>query len=191
MNRYGAIVIGASAGGVEALLHVFGALPKAFDIPILTVLHLPDERRSQLSEVFATRLGRPVREGSDKAAIEPGVIYFAGPSYHLSVERDFTLSLSQEERVHFSRPAIDMLFDSAADAYGPDLVGVLMTGANEDGAKGLAAIKRQGGLTIVQDPAEARMPTMPLAALKLQQPDHILSLNGIGSLLAKLERSKC
>lgn len=191
MNRYGAIVIGASAGGVEALLHVFGALPKAFDIPILTVLHLPDERRSQLSEVFATRLGRTVREGSDKAAIEPGVIYFAGPSYHLSVERDFTLSLSQEERVHFSRPAIDMLFDSAADAYGPDLVGVLMTGANEDGAKGLAAIKRQGGLTIVQDPAEARMPTMPLAALKLQQPDHILSLNGIGSLLAKLERSKC
>ncbi len=191
MNRYGAIVVGASAGGVEALLHVFGALPKAFDIPILTVLHLPDERRSQLSEVFATRLGRPVREGSDKAAIEPGVIYFAGPSYHLSVERDFTLSLSQEERVHFSRPAIDMLFDSAADAYGPDLVGVLMTGANEDGAKGLAAIKRQGGLTIVQDPAEARMPTMPLAALKLQQPDHILSLNGIGSLLAKLERSKC
>ena len=191
MNRYGAIVVGASAGGVEALLHVFGALPKAFDIPILTVLHLPDERRSQLSEVFATRLGRPVREGSDKAAIEPGVIYFAGPSYHLSVERDFTLSLSQEERVHFSRPAIDMLFDSAADAYGPDLVGVLMTGANEDGAKGLAAIKRRGGLTIVQDPAEARMPTMPLAALKLQQPDHILSLNGIGSLLAKLERSKC
>ncbi|MGI4839002.1 MAG: chemotaxis protein CheB [Janthinobacterium lividum] len=191
MNRYGAIVVGASAGGVEALLHVFSALPKAFDIPILTVLHLPDERRSQLSEVFATRLGRDVREGSDKVAIEPGVIYFAGPSYHLSVERDFTLSLSQEERVHFSRPAIDLLFDSAADAYGPGLVGVLMTGANEDGAKGLAAIKRQGGLTIVQDPAEARMPTMPLAALKLQQPDHILSLNGIGSLLAKLERSKC
>jgi two-component system chemotaxis response regulator CheB len=191
MNRYGAIVVGASAGGVEALLHVFSALPKAFDIPILTVLHLPDERRSQLSEVFATRLGRDVREGSDKVAIEPGVIYFAGPSYHLSVERDFTLSLSQEERVHFSRPAIDLLFDSAADAYGAGLVGVLMTGANEDGAKGLAAIKRQGGLTIVQDPAEARMPTMPLAALKLQQPDHILSLNGIGSLLAKLERSKC
>jgi two-component system chemotaxis response regulator CheB len=191
MNHYGAIVVGASAGGVEALLQVFSALPKAFDVPILTVLHLPDERRSQLSEVFAMRLGRDVREGSDKAVIEPGVIYFAGPGYHLSVERDFTLSLSQEERVHFSRPAIDILFDSAADAYGPGLVGILMTGANEDGALGLATIKRCGGLTIVQDPAEARMPTMPLAALKLQQPDHILSLNGIGSLLAKLERSKC
>jgi len=191
MNRYGAIVVGASAGGVEALLQIYSALPKAFDIPILTVLHLPEERRSQLSEVFAMRLGRVVREGSDKAAIEPGVIYFAGPSYHLSVEKDFTLSLSQEERVHFSRPAIDILFDSAADAYGAGLVGVLMTGANEDGAQGLATIKRRGGLTIVQDPTEARMSTMPLAALKLQRPDHILSLNGIGSLLAKLERSKC
>jgi two-component system chemotaxis response regulator CheB len=191
MNRYAAIVVGASAGGVEALLQVFSALPRAFDIPILAVLHLPDERRSQLSEVFAMRLGREVREGRDKAAIEPGVIYFAGPGYHLSVERDFTLSLSQEERVHYSRPAIDILFDSAADAYGPGLVGVLMTGANEDGAKGLAAIKRHGGLTIVQDPVEARMAIMPLAALKLQQPDHILSLNGIGSLLAKLERSTC
>jgi two-component system chemotaxis response regulator CheB len=191
MNRYAAIVVGASAGGVEALLQIYSALPKAFDIPILTVLHLPEERRSQLSDVFAMRLGRVVREGSDKAAIEPGVIYFAGPGYHLSVERDFTLSLSQEERVHFSRPAIDILFDSAADAYGPGLVGVLMTGANEDGAQGLATIKRCGGLTIVQDPTEARMSTMPLAALKLQRPDHILSLNGIGSLLAKLERSKC
>jgi two-component system chemotaxis response regulator CheB len=191
MNRYAAIVVGASAGGVEALLQIYSALPKAFDIPILTVLHLPEERRSQLSDVFAMRLGRVVREGRDKAAIEPGVIYFAGPGYHLSVERDFTLSLSQEERVHFSRPAIDILFDSAADAYGPGLVGVLMTGANEDGAQGLATIKRCGGLTIVQDPTEARMSTMPLAALKLQRPDHILSLNGIGSLLAKLERSKC
>jgi len=191
MNRYAAIVVGASAGGVEALLQIYSALPKAFDIPILTVLHLPEERRSQLSDVFAMRLGRDVREGSDKVAIEPGVIYFAGPGYHLSVERDFTLSLSQEERVHFSRPAIDILFDSAADAYGPGLVGVLMTGANEDGAQGLATIKRRGGLTIVQDPTEARMSTMPLAALKLQRPDHILSLNGIGSLLAKLERSKC
>lgn len=189
MRRYKAIVVGASAGGVEAMLQVFSALPQTFDIPILAVLHLPDERRSQLSDVFAMRLGREVREGTDKASIEPGVIYVAGPGYHLSVEQDFTLSLSQEERVHFSRPAIDMLFDSAADAYGPALVGVLMTGANEDGALGLAAVKRCGGLTIVQDPLEARIAIMPLAALKLQQPDHILSLNGIGSLLAKLERS--
>jgi two-component system chemotaxis response regulator CheB len=191
MNSYAAIVVGASAGGVEALLQVFGALPRGFQIPILVVLHLPDERRSQLSEVFAMRLHREVREARDKESIEPGIIYVAGPSYHLSVERDFTLSLSQEERVHFSRPAIDMLFSSAADAYGRGLVGVLMTGANEDGAKGLAAVKRQGGLTIVQDPAEARVSVMPLAALKLQRPDHILSLNGIGSLLAKLERSTC
>jgi two-component system chemotaxis response regulator CheB len=191
MRRYAAIVIGASAGGVEALLQVFAALPADFALPVLAVLHLPDERRSQLADVFATRLRRDVREALDKASIEPGIIYFAGPSYHLSVERDFSLSLSQEDRVHFSRPAIDILFDSAADAYGPELVGVLLTGANEDGAQGLATIKQRGGLTIVQDPTEARIAVMPLAALKLQSPDHILSLNGIGSLLAKLERSKC
>jgi two-component system chemotaxis response regulator CheB len=191
MRRYAAIVIGASAGGVEALLQVFAALPADFGLPVLAVLHLPDERRSQLADVFATRLRRDVREALDKASIEPGIIYFAGPSYHLSVERDFSLSLSQEDRVHFSRPAIDILFDSAADAYGPELVGVLLTGANEDGAQGLATIKQRGGLTIVQDPTEARIAVMPLAALKLQSPDHILSLNGIGSLLAKLERSKC
>lgn len=191
MNKYAAIVVGASAGGVEALLRVFAALPQGFQIPILVVLHLPDERRSHLAEVFAMRLHREVREGRDKDSIEPGIIYVAGPGYHLSVERDFTLSLSQEERVHYSRPAIDMLFGSAADAYGSQLVGVLMTGANEDGAKGLAAVKRQGGLTIVQDPAEAQVSVMPLAALKLHCPDHILSLNGIGSLLAKLERSTC
>lgn len=191
MTSYSAIVVGASAGGVEALLQIFAALPAGFEIPILTVLHLPDERRSQLSEVFAMRLRREVREAGDKQAIEPGIIYVAGPGYHLSVERDFTLSLSQEDRVHFSRPAIDMLFDSAADAYGPQLVGVLLTGANEDGAQGLATIKRRGGLTIIQDPAQAKVAIMPLAALKLQQPDHILSLNGIGSLLATLERSQC
>ncbi len=189
MSRCAAIVLGASAGGVEALLQILAALPRNSGIPVLAVLHVPDERRSQLAEVFAMRLGREVLEGADKMSIEPGVIYFAGPGYHLSVERDFTLSLSQEERVHYSRPAIDILFDSAADAYGAGLVGVLLTGANEDGAKGLATIKRRGGLTIVQDPAEARVAIMPLAALKLHQPDHILSMNGIGSLLAKLERS--
>ncbi|NIF18836.1 chemotaxis protein CheB [Pantoea sp. Cy-639] len=191
MKGVRAVVIGASAGGVTALFGVLGALPADFAIPVLCVLHLPDDRHSQLAEVLQRRLRRPVREASDKAAIEPGLIYVAGPGYHLSVERDLTLSLSQEEPVHFSRPAIDFLFASAADAYGPGLLGVLLTGANEDGAEGLLQIKNSGGRTVVQDPREAQVALMPEAALALHRPDHILSLSGIGHLLATLEPSAC
>lgn len=191
MNGIDAIVMGASAGGVSALLTVFAGLPVDFAIPLLCVLHLPDDRHSQLAEVFSRRLQRPVQEARDKEAIVPGMIYVAGPGYHLSVERDRSLSLSQEDRVYFSRPSIDILFESAADAYGAGLVGVLLTGANEDGARGLAQIKQGGGITIVQDPREAQVAVMPEAALALHRPDYILPLNGIGQLLAKLEPRAC
>lgn len=145
MSGVRAVVIGASAGGVAALFQVLGTLPSAFAIPVLCVLHLPDDRHSQLAGVLQRRLHRPVCEARDKESISSGQIYVAGPGYHLSVERDLTLSLSQEEPVHFSRPAIDFLFISAADAYGDGLLGVLLTGANEDGARGLAYIKNNGG----------------------------------------------
>jgi two-component system chemotaxis response regulator CheB len=118
-------------------------------------------------------------------------VYFATPGYHLSVEQDRSLSLSLEDRVHYSRPSIDYLFESAADAYGSKLAAVLLTGANHDGARGLAQVKRRGGLTIVQDPQEAQVATMPQAALNIQQPDHVLTLNGIGRLLVELERIAC
>lgn len=183
--------MGASAGGVTALLSVLAPLPRGFSIPVICVLHLPDDRDSQLAEVFCRKLGRPVREARDKESIEGGIIYVAGPGYHLSVERDRSLSLSQEDRVHYSRPSIDILFESAADAYGTALVGVLLTGANEDGAAGLARIHQFGGLSIVQDPAQAQVATMPNAALVRHRPDHILPLNGIGHLLAKLEQQEC
>ncbi|MDO4236198.1 chemotaxis protein CheB [Pseudomonas sp.] len=186
-----AIVVGASAGGVEALLSIFGGLPDTFGLPIIAVLHLPDERRSQLAEVFARRLRIPVKEARDKESIEAGTLYFAGPGYHLSVEQDRSLSLSQEDRVHHSRPAIDFLFTSAADAYAGGLLAILLTGANQDGARGLAYVKQSGGTTVVQDPVEARIAVMPLAALALHTPDHILSLSRIGSLLASLEPSPC
>ena len=186
-----AVVIGASAGGVEALLGILGPLRKGFALPIIVVLHLPNERRSQLAEVFARRVALPVLEAADKMAIEPGTLYFATPGYHLSVELDRSFSLSLEDRVHYSRPAIDFLFESAADAYGPRLAAVLLTGANRDGAHGLAQVKRQGGLTIVQDPDEAQVATMPQAALDIHQPDHILPIRGIGRLLVELERIAC
>jgi two-component system chemotaxis response regulator CheB len=186
-----AIVIGASAGGVEALLSILSPLREGFVLPIIVVLHLPDERRSHLAEVFARRVAMRVVEAHDKTLIEAGTLYFAMPGYHLSVEQDRTFSLSLEDRVHYSRPAIDFLFSSAADAYGPALAAVLLTGANRDGASGLAQVKQRGGLTIVQDPEEAQVATMPLAALDVHQPDHVLPIHGIGRLLVELERIAC
>ncbi|WP_392888340.1 chemotaxis protein CheB [Pseudomonas migulae] len=186
-----AVVIGASAGGVEALLSILSPLREGFVLPIIVVLHLPDERRSQLAEVFARRVAMRVVEAHDKTLIEPGTLYFATPGYHLSVEQDRSFSLSLEDRVHYSRPAIDFLFESAADVYGPSLAAVLLTGANRDGASGMARVKDRGGLTIVQDPDEAQVATMPLAALDSHQPDHVLPIRGIGRLLVELERIAC
>ncbi|MCU0070420.1 chemotaxis protein CheB [Pseudomonas koreensis] len=191
LPRIEAIVVGASAGGVEALLAMLGSLPAGFRLPIIVVLHLPEERRSQLADVFARRLVLPVAEAVDKQDISPGTVYFATPGYHLSVEQDRSLSLSLEDRIHHSRPSIDYLFESAADVYGPALAGVLLTGANHDGARGLAQVKRHGGLTIVQDPEDAQVATMPRAALKTHQPDYILPIHGISRLLVELERIAC
>jgi two-component system chemotaxis response regulator CheB len=186
-----AIVMGASAGGVEALLNILSPLREGFALPIIVVLHLPDERRSQLAEVFARRVSMPVLEASDKTLVDAGTLYFAAPGYHLSVEQDRSFSLSLEDRVHHSRPAIDYLFESAADAYGASLAAVLLTGANRDGASGLAQVKHRGGLTVVQDPDEAQVATMPKAALDLHRPDHILTIHGISRLLVELERIAC
>ncbi|MEB0045155.1 MULTISPECIES: chemotaxis protein CheB [unclassified Pseudomonas] len=191
LPRVEAIVIGASAGGVEALLSILGPLREGFVLPIIVVLHLPDERRSQLAEVFSRRVSLPVIEARDKTVVEAGTLYFAAPGYHLSVEQDRSFSLSLEDRVHHSRPAIDYLFESAADAYGPLLAAILLTGANRDGACGMAQIKHRGGLTVVQDPDEAQVATMPQAALALHQPDYILPIHGIGRLLVELERIAC
>ena len=186
-----AVVVGASAGGVEALLTIFKDLPADFGLPIIVVLHIPDERRSQLAEVFDRRLSIAVKEAGDKEPIIPGTLYFAAPGYHLSVEDDYSFSFSQEARVHYSRPSIDYLFESAADAYQERLAAILLTGANQDGAQGLETIKQRGGLTIVQDPEEALVATMPQAALDRIQPDYILPLCGIGRLLCELERIEC
>ena len=191
LPRIEAIVVGASAGGVEALMKLLGPLRQGFVLPIIIVLHLPEERRSHLAEVFARRLLLPVEEATDKQDIQAGTVYFATPGYHLSVEQDRSLSLSLEDRLHHSRPSIDYLFESAADVYGPKLAAVLLTGANQDGARGLAQVKRSGGLTIVQDPDDAQIATMPLAALKIQQPDHVLPIHGIGRLLVELEQIAC
>ena len=160
-----AVVIGASAGGVQALSHVLPALPADFPVPIMVVVHIPPRRDNALVDLFARKCRLAVKEAEDKEPIASGTIYFAPPDYHLLVETSGTFALSSDEAVNHSRPAIDVLFESAADAFGPGLVGIVMTGANQDGAQGLRALCDAGGQGIVQAPATAEVATMPEAAL--------------------------
>jgi two-component system chemotaxis response regulator CheB len=129
----------------------------------------------------------PVLQADDKAMLEAGTVYFAPPGYHLSIEAEGCFSLSQEDPVHYSRPSIDVLMTSAADAYGAQQCAILLTGASADGAAGMAAIGAAGGLTVVQDPDEAEISTMPAAAIRARAPGFVLPLAGIGALLATLE----
>lgn len=187
-RRIEAVVIGASAGGIDALLTLLPPLPPGYRLPVVCILHMPPDRDSRLAELFAERLQVPSREAIDKAPVEPGVVYFAPPAYHLSIENDRTFSLSQEAPVHFARPSIDVLMASAADAYGAGLAGILLTGANQDGADGMARIRECGGLTIVQDPAEAQSAAMPAQAIRRSAPHLVLPLARIGALLPMLEK---
>lgn len=182
-----AIAIGASAGGISALLAILEPLPHQLRVPIFIVLHVAEEKECRLADVFGHHLAPKVRFAEDKAYVAADTVYFAGPGYHLSLEKGGWFSLSREEPRFFSRPAIDFLLTSAADVYGPRLLGIVMTGANEDGAEGLAAVGRAGGATVVQDPAEAEFDTMPLAALRLRQPDWVLTLAQIRDLIYRLE----
>ncbi len=185
-RRVAAVVIGASAGGFEALLAILKGLPATYPMPLVAVLHLPDHHESKLAELFGYRLALQVREARDKETLAPGVLYFAPSGYHLSIENDFSFSFSCEDRVCFARPSIDVLFASAADAYGKSLAGILLTGANYDGAAGCVGMQVAGALTIVQDPATAEVATMPEAAIRRMTPDLILPLAEIHSVLRKL-----
>ena len=182
-----AVVIGASAGGLAALSVLVAGLPRSYRLPLLMVQHVPPTGPTQLVEIFQRKTDLNVREARDKEPIRGGTLYFASPGYHLLVENDLSLSLSQDNAMHFSRPSIDVLFESAADAWGERVAGILMTGANEDGAAGLDAIRQAGGITIVQEPGEAEVSTMPLAALQRFAPDYILPLRDIHRLLRDLE----
>lgn len=187
-RKFEAIVIGASAGGISALLALLVSLPAHFRIPIIIVLHMPDTRESRLVEVFQHHMEITVMLAEDKDRIQERRVYFAGPGYHLSIERDRSFSISCEEPLHFSRPSIDILMCSAADVYGTRLIGILLTGANQDGAIGMKSIHAAGGVTIIQDPAQAEIAVMPQSALHLFAPDYILPLEDIQALIFKLEK---
>jgi len=179
-----AVAIGASAGGVEVLSVLLSALPASCRASFFIVMHIPRERPSLLADVFNARCALPVREAEDKEPVQPGTVYFAPPDYHLLLDRGPALALSSDEPVHFSRPSIDVLFDSAADVYGERLLGLILTGANQDGAEGLAAIGRAGGRTVVQEPGGAAVPFLPEAALQVGPVDFVLPLAQLQELFA-------
>jgi two-component system chemotaxis response regulator CheB len=187
VGRVDAIVIGASAGGVEALMALLPALSVAFRIPIFIVLHLPRDQPSLLVQIFLQKCALPVCEAADKEPVRPGTIYFAPPDYHLLIDEGPCLALSADEPVNYSRPSIDVLFESAADVYGARLLGIILTGANEDGAQGLAAVHAAGGVAIVQQPDSAQVKQMVAAALNRNPASQVLDLEGISAVLRTLD----
>ncbi len=185
---YAALVIGASAGGTNAMQQILPHLPASFPIPIIVVQHLHPWQQG-VALVHHGGGALVMKDADEKELIRPGFVYFAPPNYHLLVERDRTLSLSIDPKVNYTRPSVDVLFESAADAYGANLIGIVLSGANNDGATGLHYIKQHGGLTIVQDPADAEVGYMPRAAIESTQPDHILTAAAILKFLNKLTGS--
>ena len=182
-NKIEAVVIGTSAGGVEALLTLLKGLT-GLELPsLIVVIHQPADASGVAVELFRDLTLLPVKEAEDKAPVDAGTLYFAPAGYHLLIEKSRTFSLSTEAPVNYSRPSIDVTFESAADAYGKNLAGIVLTGANNDGAAGLKAIQECGGVTIVQDPFTAKFPQMPEAALGLLKPDFLLPLFKIKDFL--------
>ena len=181
-----AVAIGASAGAVQALLAILPTLPARFALPVLVVVHVPPDRDNALAPLLQAKCAITVKEAEDKEPVQGGVVYLAPSDYHLLVETAGTLALSTEELVNYSRPSIDVLFESAADAYGPELVGVILTGANHDGAAGLKAVKDAGGAAIVEDPTAAYASAMPLAALEACPSAISMNIDAIASYLSSL-----
>lgn len=186
--KYKAIVIGASAGGLNAIKTVLTSLEAGFAASILIVQHLSTHSDGYMARYLNEMCKINVKEADEKEKILPGNVYIAPSNYHLLVEKDETISLTVDPKVNYSRPAIDILFDSAAEVYRDELIGIILTGANSDGSEGLKKIKALGGLTIVQDPSTAEADFMPKAAIKSTEVDYILSLNKISNKLIKLVR---
>jgi two-component system chemotaxis response regulator CheB len=179
------IVIGASLGGTTALREILGRLPADFPLPVAAVLHRHRESDDLLAAVLQHHSPFPVREVRDKDPIQPRCLYLAPADYHLMVEPDY-FSLSIDEPVNYARPSIDVLFESAADAFGARAIAVVLTGANQDGARGAAEIRRRGGAVIVQDPSTAESPVMPAAAIEIAGASYICQVAEIAGLLVRL-----
>lgn len=183
---YRAIVIGSSAGGLNALLVLFLALPEDLPLPIIVVQHIHPTESGFLAHFYNSKTGLPVKEAIDKEKIQPGHIYFSPANYHLLIEHNETFALSIDPKVNYSRPSIDVLFESAAHVWTNKLIAIILTGANQDGARGMSLIREFGGITLAQDPKSAEYPYMPQAAIDQGGVKHILSLDQIGIFIKKL-----
>jgi two-component system, chemotaxis family, protein-glutamate methylesterase/glutaminase len=184
-SPFALVLIGTSIGGLSALKKVIPEIPESFTVPIVIVQHRHQDSDDALSQLLQRYSALPICDVEDKEEILPGQIYIAPADYHLMIEAGH-FALSIDEPVSFARPSIDVLFESAAEVYRHRVIGVLLTGANQDGAKGLATIKVQGGFTIVQDPATAESPTMPESAIALTLIDQVLPLSQIAACLVNL-----
>lgn len=186
MSRYDIIAIGASAGGFDAVCRIVTRLPADFEIPVAIVQHRAKESRA-LAELLQDCCALPVLEVDDKQPIEKGKVYVAPPDYHMLVDEGH-FALSTEGPVRYSRPSIDVFFDSVADAFGPGVIGVVLTGANTDGSNGLKKIVARGGQAIVQDPNTAEVKVMPEGARKLVKKARVMTLERIADHLIALEQ---
>ncbi|MCG2617941.1 chemotaxis protein CheB [Terrimonas sp. NA20] len=185
-KRYEAIVIGASAGGLHALFYILEHLPEKFSLPVIIVQHRMAEQHELLEELLQSKTGMIVKQADEKESIEKGIIYLAPPGYHLLIETDRTFSLTVDQPVSYSRPSVDVMFETAAVAYREGLVGIILTGANRDGAAGIKRISDYGGFTIAQDPAEAQFPSMPAAAIATKSVKKVGTLKEISFFLSKI-----
>lgn len=183
MEKCGAFIIGGSAGSLEVLLKVLPAIDPAISFPVIIVVHRKHGSDSLLTELLSSRTSLPVKEVDEKERILPGIIYIAPSDYHLLIEQDHTFSLDYSEKVNYSRPSIDVTFQTAAEVYKASLVCLLLSGSNADGVNGLKSVKLWGGLTAVQNPETAQVPYMPGQAMLHAKIDRILNIGEIGGFL--------
>lgn len=177
------VVIGGSAGSIKPLLQILSSIKANINFPVIVILHRKNDPRSSLETLLGNTSLLSVKEGEDKETLKNGVVYVAPSDYHLLIESDHSLSLDASEKVLWSRPSIDVTFQSAAEIYKERLLGVLLSGANNDGSLGMERINALGGKTIVQDPESAEIPAMPLSALRIFNPDYILKESEIAAVI--------
>jgi two-component system chemotaxis response regulator CheB len=184
------IVMGVSAGGLHVMTKLLEDLPPAFPVPIVVVQHRSKDQRTLLEEVLQAKCQIKIRQANEKERPKAGSVYFAPADYHLLLEEDGCFSLSCDQAVNYSRPSIDILFETAADTFGSNVLAILLTGANSDGAKGMLKVKQKGGMTIAQRPASAEFSTMPQAAITANAAKQVKDINEIKLLLLGLAKNK-